>query len=872
MTKLKLNLQKLKGQPRHWMLFGICMLLGIALSTLLPSFIPLPVAPSLAAKAVQPLANGMAFEQQGTAGYEVGNYAQAVEAWKQAIAAYRAMGDGPSLARTLSNLSLAQQQLGHWSEARDAITQSLAVLQTHNLESTVPSIWAQALNTQGNLQFGLGRMEAAIASWEEATAAYEAADDPTGALQSQMNLAQALKSAGFYQRAHAQLSDVITYLGNQPDSQLKAAAWRQWGDVLRLVGELEASEAALTQSLALAQTLEAKEETAAALLGLGNTQRVQQNSEAAQAFYQQAIALNASPNNRVLAQLALLSLWVEQKQWSNAQSLWPTIEANLQLQSISHGALYNQINLALSLMRLKQAIEAHQPQLTWRKIATLLFETAAQAKDIGDQRGQSYALGYLGSVYEHTQQWSTAQSLTEQALSLAQMIRAADAVYLWQWQLGRLLKAQDQSEVAIAAYAESINTLKSLRNDLATIHADVQFSFQENVEPVYRELVSLLLQPEGDHPPTSEKLAQAREVIESLQLAELDNYFQEACLQGQLRRIDQLETQSAVLYPIILQDRLEIILSLPEGEFRHYTSPISAVNLDQLVQQFRQNLVILSRRDFYAPAQQLYNLLVRPAIADLRDRGTETLVFVLDGPLKSIPMAALHDGQQYLIEEFAIALSPGLELIDPQPLSQQTLTILAAGLTEGRQGFQPLTYVETELETIREVLPQGASLIDESFTKSALQGQIEVTDFPVVHIATHGQFSSNQEQTFLVAWDDRINVSELSRILQVDNLNPGNGIELLVLSACQTAAGDKQAALGLAGFAIKAGARSTLATLWSVNDAATSEFMSLFYEELVQSNAARAGALRQAQLAFLADPVFKHPLYWAPFVLLGSWL
>ncbi|PSN05763.1 hypothetical protein C7293_31455, partial [filamentous cyanobacterium CCT1] len=215
---------------------------------------------------------------------------------------------------------------------------------------------------------------------------------------------------------------------------------------------------------------------------------------------------------------------------------------------------------------------------------------------------------------------------------------------------------------------------------------------------------------------------------------------------------------------------------------------------------------------------------------------------------------------------------PGLQLISPQPLNQQPLNILTAGLTEGRQGFSPLSYVEDEIAQIRSILPKGSSLVDASFTKPAFRSQVENAWFPVIHIATHGQFSSNLANTFLLAWDDVIQVDELSQLLQDNISSPQQAIELLVLSACQTAAGDQRAALGLAGFAIKAGARSTLASLWSVNDATTSELMSKFYQELVKPQATRANALRAAQVSFLANPATRHPLYWAAFVMLGSWL
>ena len=202
--------------------------------------------------------------------------------------------------------------------------------------------------------------------------------------------------------------------------------------------------------------------------------------------------------------------------------------------------------------------------------------------------------------------------------------------------------------------------------------------------------------------------------------------------------------------------------------------------------------------------------------------------FVLDGLLRNIPMAALHDGEGYLIEKYSIALTPGLQLLNPQPLAPEERTVLTAGLSQARAGFSALPNVIRELEEI------GASrvLLNEEFTGDALQKELNQFPFPVIHIATHGQFSSQAEDTFILAYDRKINVKELDALLRNRQEEGGNPIELLVFSACETARGDDRAALGLAGVAVRAGARSTLATLWQVNDSSTAELMAKFYREL----------------------------------------
>lgn len=267
-------------------------------------------------------------------------------------------------------------------------------------------------------------------------------------------------------------------------------------------------------------------------------------------------------------------------------------------------------------------------------------------------------------------------------------------------------------------------------------------------------------------------------------------------------------------------------------------------------------------------AQQLYNWLIRPAEAALTQHHIKQLVFVLDGYLRSLPMAVLHDGNQYLIEKYSLALTPGLQLLS-RVRSHQQFRVLAGGITEARQGFPALPAVKSEIAQIQAQLSTQV-LLNRNFTDAELQHEVADIPFSVVYLATHGQFSSKAEETFVLTWNDHLKVKDLEQLLQQRELN--TPLELLVLSACQTAKGNDRAALGMAGVAVRSGARSTIATLWSVQDQSTAEFMATFYQKLTQPDISRAEALRQAQLSLLHNPQYQHPYYWAPFVLLGNWL
>ncbi|WP_293058356.1 MULTISPECIES: CHAT domain-containing protein [unclassified Moorena] len=183
-----------------------------------------------------------------------------------------------------------------------------------------------------------------------------------------------------------------------------------------------------------------------------------------------------------------------------------------------------------------------------------------------------------------------------------------------------------------------------------------------------------------------------------------------------------------------------------------------------------------------------------------------------------------------------------------------------------------ITGVKQEIEQIAKKLNPDSVMLNQDFTSDRVSQEITTKTSNVIHLATHGQFSSKAEETFILTWENKINVKELEQLLRTQELLGEDKIDLLVLSACQTAKGDDQAMLGLAGFAIKSGARSTLGTLWKVRDDSTAIFMNKFYEYLKQPEITKAEAVRKAQLDLIGDAKFNEPLFWAPFILVGNWL
>ena len=859
-----------KLRQRCLLLF-ILVTVGINFSLFLNSYQIAPV------RATTQVANISAaeLETQGKYFYSIAQFEQAVASWNQAIQLYDPE-DTIAQARVLSNLALAQGKLNQWSLARESIAAGLKLLHRDSeleIREKVRAM-AQTLNNQGILSLNQGKSDEAIAIWSRAKDYYQQVEDELGIIRASINQAEAFKQLGLYHRALKTLTEVSNSLEQQSDSPLKVAGLRSYGEILRLVGQIQRSQEILQQSLTSATNLRSPEEQVKILLVLGNTYKTS-NRDRAEKFYQQGLDICQQQHSCLQTDLPLqirlaqLNVLLETTP-AQAAALIPEITTEFARLPLNRANLDRRINFAHSLVQLNRSSPIKSQNVSdTAKIEQFLAETAQKAKSIGYKQAQSYTLGLQGQIKEE-QDWLAAETYTKRALILAQAINAPEVSYLWQWQLGRINQALGKRDQAIAHYTQAVELLQSLSRDLVAIDPDVQYSFRDSVEPVYRGLVSLLLQTDSGAEINQANLEGARKVIESLQLAELNNYFREACLNAQVVEIDRVDRQAAVIYPIILGDRLEVILSLPDQPLKHYTTKIPQQQLEVIIEQFRHNIVVRSRRNFYRPARKLYDLVIRPALDDLTKNEIETLVFVPDGAFRNIPLSAMYDGERYLIEDYSIALTPGLQLVNPRSLSLGLKTI-AVGLTKEVDGFSALDYVNSELNQIESQV-NSTVLLNQNFTAEALEREIRFSDHPIVHIATHGQFSSSIEDTFLLAWNERISINELNNILQTRNAGQENAIELLVLSACETATGDRRAALGMAGMAVRAGAKSTLATLWSVNDRATSELMSDFYRELSDKRLPKAEAVRQAQLSLLNNRLYQHPFYWAPYVLLGNWL
>jgi CHAT domain-containing protein len=469
-------------------------------------------------------------------------------------------------------------------------------------------------------------------------------------------------------------------------------------------------------------------------------------------------------------------------------------------------------------------------------------------------------------------------ALTRRAAFTAQQAQMPEALYRWEWQTGRLLNAQGNIEPAILAYRRAVQTLQPIRSDVSLGYgnASARLSFRESEGPLFFELADLLLrQAKSATDPKREQdlLLEARDTVEHLKTVELEDYFCDECVDVQrvrTRAVETVDEHSAVVYLIPLPTRTEVLVGLTSG-LKRFTVEVGADALTAEVRQFRRNLETRTTYGYLAQAQQLYDWLIRPIRGLLNENRINTLVFVPDGALRTIPFATLHDGERFLIQDLAVAVAPGLSLVEPRPIERGKARLLLNGLSKPVQGFAPLDFVAGELRSI-DPSSSSETLLNEDFTLTEFKRKLTGEQYSIIHIASHGQFDRDVRKTFVLTYDSKLTLNDLEAIIRPGQYR-GRPVELLVLSACQTAAGDDRAALGLAGVAIKAGARSALASLWFVNDQSTSALISEVYRQLRQSPpVSKAQALQAAQIKLLSDRRYRHPCYWSPYLIIGNWL
>lgn len=557
-----------------------------------------------------------------------------------------------------------------------------------------------------------------------------------------------------------------------------------------------------------------------------------------------------------------------------------------------------------------------------------LDEARALSMQAGNARIEIEALDGLAQLYEGQGRNADALLLSRRASARAQATNGmvGDILLRLEWRQGRLLAAQGANDEARAAYQRAIEHIESIRQDIPIEYEGGHSSFRDTLEPIYLGLIDLLLK-KADTVDGSEHvslLRRTRDIAELIKQSELQDYLGERCSVDSAQGGAQtgMAPGTAIIYPVILKDRIEVIFESGAGIAR-YATPMNAQSLRKLVLSYT-GILRGGEEGYRIGASQLYDILIRPFEKELETQGVRTLLVVPDGVLRLLPWATLHDGKQFLVENYSVVINSGLSMTsqatnrikgfaalvagmaEPGPVVEKlshsslahvvdpsaTRSGIAAKLAQSRamRAVSPSTRalsadnperiaqlkkslalpgVKAEIDALSMILP-GTSLLDATFTTGRLHDEFDKGEYRIAHIATHGFFGSTGKQSYIMAYDNLVTMDGLQKLLQLEGVKK-NPIELLTLSACETAEGDDRSPLGIAGAAIKAKAKSVLGTLWPVSDDAAQQVMTKFYSSLVRDGTSKAEALRRAQVALIGNPELDHPFFWAPFIIVGNW-
>lgn len=674
------------------------------------------------------------------------------------------------------------------------------------------------------------------------------------------------------------------------------------------------------QSLALAYDRATGGERARYAIYRGNLAAARKDQDQAARFFDEAQAL-AGPDVALQLNVGL-----------NRARLAPPADRLRQLQALSARMMQPGRDAGWAQYHINLGDQARTLGVQGAQLAYRHLERGRQLAQVaGDVRLGAEATDALAQLYEDRGREADALRLSQQGIEQLRRVEpatAADLLIALEWRQGRLLSALGQEKQALAAYERAVNHIEAVRQDIPIDYPDGRSSFRDTLEPIYLGYADLLLQDVQPQTPQQEtaRLKQVRDVVELIKQTELQDFMGDRCAVEAVQggSIGSLAAGTAVLYPIILRDRLELLLETPDGIAR-YTTIVSSASVRSEAALFADRLRS-GREDFAVPARQLYDWLLRPLEAALAERNIQSLVIVPDGPLRMVPLGALHDGTRFVLERYSVAMVTGMTMTNSAAPTQGRVSALVVGLSvpgpvvarlapamtsqilqggpatataalapaRGVGAVRPIRSLNTgaqavgagteqalrerlslpgvkdEVEALSHIL-SGTTLLDADFTVDRFGDEARTGDYRVVHIASHGMFGGSAESSFIMAYDNLLSMNGLQSLLQAERFHK-NPIELLSLSACQTAEGNDRAPLGMSGAAIKARAKSVLGTLWPVDDEAARQVMERLYSGISKGRLTKTEALRQAQLELLKHPESKHPFYWAPFVLVGNWL
>jgi|JFJP01.1.fsa_nt_gi CHAT domain-containing protein/Tfp pilus assembly protein PilF len=744
---------------------------------------------------------------------------------------------------------------------------NLLVVYAHNqnLDKSKSSNVENLLNT-GNTFLKKGQFNLAIEAFKKMLEISDQRQDSVGRIQSLIGLGSAYSDLGQYAKSLKVYNQALIIAKENQDRAGESAILNNIGLVYRNIVQFDKSLTSYNKALEIQKSLGDRRGISITLGNIGIIYRIKKEYSDALRYYQEALTLAQELNDREGEAIILNNV----------------------------GFLYNQLG-------------------TTAKAFKSFSQSLAIYQSLKDFKNESVTRGNIGLVYFDLGQFESALNYYQEALAISRKIGDLTGEAKLSQYIGTTLKELKLDYLEVAFLKQSVNAYEKIRKDLSSLSIQEQKIYASSVSQVYRRLADLLLQ--------QDRVVESLQVLDLLKVQDLDDYLRnikgnDRTYQGirllepekaflsqllpekyekipdlnqqllnQIQQLPKSELNKApdylqnlaqgrvLLYPFILEDRLEVILFAANSPAIRRTSFIKKAKLKSLIADFNKELLNYKADNFLDTSKELYKLLIKPIEEDLQRLNTKIIFYAPDDILRYIPLTALHDGKQFLIEKYTINYLVAY-ILTPFGAKSSSQPSILAGAFGGRQGEKkfeeaglPGTLVE--ISAISKLIQNTRLLSEDSFTRAATEAQL--ANHNILHLATHGSFNSGiPDDSFIIFGNgDKIRLSEMSD-LKLSN------IDLMVLSACQTAVGTKLGSgveiLGFGYQVQRAGAKSSIASLWRVGDEGTQNLMQAFYGYVKQTNNSRAIALRLAQIDMIRGQSFAHPYFWSPFILIGNGL
>lgn len=871
----------------------------------------------------------------------MGQYSLALESLQQGLNLYQSLNQPEGVALAQAQMGSVYLNTGDYSQALALYQQALPILRTAINRGDLATV----LNLIGEVYRQTGDYPQALAYLQEGLELSREAGDRVREAQTLVNLGNVYNLQSQYPQALQAYEAGLEILQTTSDHYSTATTLNNMGLIYLDLADYRQALTYLEEGLALRREIGDRSGEGQSLANIGNAYGVQDQFETALTYYQQALAISQTLGDRHSASIILNNLGEVSRRLNRLDQALGYLQQGLEISqtigSRSNEGLalsnlaktqYDLGNVPLAIQALQQSLAIYQDIGEVGRMADVLNTLG---KVLADQDQPELAIVFLKASVNALEglrqnnrnltaelQASFTESVSEAYRTLADLLLQQDRVLEAQRVLD-LLKVQELNDYlrGIRGNANTSSGVDILRPEQAILarYGEVQ----QSAIALGNELADLRQIPESQrNAAQTERIAQLvdlqtainrefNDFIDSPDITDLVAQLSRTAQRQNLNLEDLVTLQdkladlnAAILYPLILDDRLELVVTTPTAPPLRRTVAVSRTDLNQAIVNLRSALTD-PNSDAVTPARQLYDWLIRPLEADLRQAGVDTIIYAPDGQLRYIPLAALNDGNQWLIQRFRVnnITARSLQTLDTQP--QQQLKVLAAAfanqdlnyqiqLGDNEVTFRGLPFAGQEVALLADEVPATTQFVDQNFSLAAVQPRMN--EYNILHFATHAAFvpGSPDESFILFGNGDTPTLDDIKSWVL-------NQVDLVVLSACETGLGgqlgDGEEILGLGYQFQRAGARAVIASLWQVSDGGTQVLMNNFYAAL-ETESSKAAALQQAQIDLITGNLFvndasrrsieviladgatqgrgdmdlSHPYYWAPFILIGNGL